>query len=154
MRKFVQRVLADQHASARVEPFDHERIGYRDVVAVCTRMSGREDARCLIVVLHTEGNAVQATAITAVRDLFSCAAGLFSRVLGGDADVRVERGVDAFDACENGFGQLDRRERAGLDLARCLGNRLRDIGRKWDALFTHAASVATARAGRPRFHLG
>ena len=97
---------------------------------------------------------MQVTAVAAVRDLIGGAAGLFSRMLGRDGDVRVERGVDAFDACENCLGQLDRRERAGLDLARCLGNRLGEIGRECDALFVHAASVATARAGRPRFHLG
>ena len=138
MRKLVQRVLADEDTSARVEPIDHERVGHRHVAAVCTRMSGREDSRRLVVVLHTEGNAVKVSAVAAVRDLIGSAAGLFSRMLGRDGDVRVERGLGAFDACENGLGQLDRRECAGLDLARCLGNRLGEIGRKCDALFAHA----------------
>jgi hypothetical protein len=117
-------------------------------------MSRGADAGCFVVIFDTERDAMQGTSITSLRDLVGGAARVCTCMLGSHRDVRVERGLDTFDASKHCIGQFDGRECPRLDEPRRLGESVRNVRCECDALFKHKAQCTNFGRDVRRFRFG
>jgi hypothetical protein len=113
----MRRELADKDHAGGFEPRGRFRVRRRHVIEQEARMRGRAQAGGVVDVLQAIGNAVQRTAPPAAGDLALGAPGSGAGTLGGNLDKGVELRLERRSARQSRFGQRDRRQLAGGDLA-------------------------------------
>ena len=119
---FVQVGLAQDHRPCLPEPCHYSGVLVRDPIGQHLRARGGAHPRGGQVVLDGDRNAVQQAAAAPRGQLGFGPGRVRQRPLPGHGDVRVEIRVQAVDSLQVRTGQLHRREIAGLDPARRLGD--------------------------------
>jgi hypothetical protein len=119
----MQRELADQHGTGGAQARNHGRVRRRAMVPPQFRMAGGGKPGDVDDVLDRIGNAVQRPAPRSARDFGLRRLRFGQRALRRDQQEGVDRRIDVVDPLEQRLGQLDRRQFARGDAARCFGER-------------------------------
>jgi hypothetical protein len=115
--------FAEQDPASGAELLCHHGILCRDVIGQQLRLRRGPDPGRLDDVLQAIGNAVQRAARTIAHDLCLGRSRALPGKLGGQGDKAHQLVVNRRDALQVGLSQLDRRQLALGDPARCLGDR-------------------------------
>ena len=147
--ELVQVGLAEQHRAGALEALDRGGVEVRDPVGKERRAVGGGDPSGGVEVLDRDRDAVQRPAMVARHDRRLGRARRLARAVRGHPDVGVEARLEPLDPAQHHLGQLDRRELAGGEARRQLGDRgvgqrLSHQGASSSVIWTCAGAVSAS----------
>jgi hypothetical protein len=114
--------LAEEHGSGLRQPGGDGRVPLRHMVFEDARMRGRADALGRVDVLEPDRDAVERPFAPAGGDLGLGLPRVLAGAIRGDEEEARKLSVEGLDAAKAELGELDRRQRLGLDQPRRLGD--------------------------------
>ena len=151
--------LADDDRAGALQPLDDGAVGGGDAVPFDLRAGGRADAGGVVEVFNTDGDAVHRSAVLTARHLRLGLLGGQHRLVAGDGDEGVDRGLDLVDALEKSRRDLDGRDLPRTQQRAQLGNRtMAEVvgahdgvpGRNTSAGSSSSSSTARSLCSTPR----